>query len=103
MVKLQGPFYNILADAQVYPGICRVLDELNESVKRAEDEVLARFSEMNNTCTATVEAFKRGIDDRSYYEDKLSDYAHMKNLIASIQSASRDFMDIWALVVEGQD
>lgn len=97
--KIKGPFYDMLTDAHIYQAVCGALEELAESVEAAEDDVLRCFQEMNVNCAETIETFKQGIDDRSYYEDKLAEYTRIKTLSDGIQAASKDFLDTWALVL----
>ncbi len=54
---------------------------------------------MNDSYEKNVNVFRQGIDDRSYYMDKLSDYEKMKEFIADIQKASDDFLNAWESVV----
>ena len=97
--RLYRPFCKMLEDAQIYPSIRQILKEVGQGVGRAEDEVLRCFQEMNDSCAGTVEAFKRGIDDRGYYEEQLAEYGRIKALTAQIEDASKDFLDTWALVL----
>lgn len=98
-VKLKASFTQMLRDIDVYPGIIRVLNEVAQNCKQAEDEILSHFSEMNDSYEKNVNVFRQGIDDRSYYMDKLSDYEKMKEFIADIQKASDDFLNAWESVV----
>lgn len=88
-----------LGENRVYADICQSLDLLAQGFQQAVNSVLAQFSEMNQSYVETVAVFRQGIDDRSYYQDKLADYERMKELIFSIQGASKEFLDTWALVV----
>lgn len=83
----------------VYSDIYQSLDILAQDFQRAMNDILAQFFRMNQAYINTVAVFRQGIDDRSYYQDKLADYKRMKQLISTIQAASKDFLDTWALVV----
>ena len=88
-----------LKENDVYSDIRQTLNVLAQNFRSATNDVLTQFAEMNQSYIKTVDVFRQGIDDRSYYQDKLADYTQMKELIFSIQAASKDFLDTWALVV----
>jgi len=98
-LRLHKPFCDMLDDTHVYQKIHEVLEKVAHNVKQTEDEIIKCFQEMNNNCSATIDAFKQGIDDRNYYKDKLADYGRIKHLIDKIQEASKDFLDAWILVL----
>lgn len=98
MKPLKSDVVDSLRDAGIYDQIRSPLIQLSNSINEEKNRVLAQFSEMNETCKASIVTFKQGIDDREYYKDRLSDYNCMKELIVAVQSASKDFMDTWSLV-----
>ncbi len=89
----------MLSDAKIYQKIRDILEKVAYGIIQTEDQVIECFQEMNDNCSATIDAFKQGIDDRSYYKDKLADYGRIKDLIDKIQEASKDFLGTWALIL----
>ena len=88
-----------LRENNVYSDIHQSLNILAQDFQQIDDVVLRQFFDMNQAYVDTVTIFRKGIDDRSYYQDQLADYECMKKLISKIQAASKDFLDTWALVV----
>lgn len=87
----------------VHTAYIDTITKLSDNIEKLQQNIISEFQKINTMCNANVKIFKKTIDNRQEYEQKLENLQQLKNIIEQINNASFDFQNTWKSICTEQD
>lgn len=78
----------------------KLSESVGQYMKDAVGEIEQVFESMLSTYNSCVERFRSAVDDRDKYKDNIALHNRCKECIEAIDSGTREFMDVWKLIIQ---